>query len=70
MQRCATARDVFDQYSRRTSCDTNGTIGNDGVAVRGGGGRCGKGVGAQSSTPAVAVGAPVDAGPESGEGAE
>jgi hypothetical protein len=43
---------------------------NNVVAVGRGGGRRGKGVGAQSSTPAVTVGAAADAGSEGGEGAE
>ena len=42
----------------------------DVVAVGGGGVRRGEGVGAQSSTPAVAAGAAADAGSEGGEGAE
>ena len=43
---------------------------NDVVAVGGGGARRGEGVGARSSTPAVAAGAAADAGSEGGEGAE
>jgi hypothetical protein len=48
----------------------NGIIQNDVVAVGGGGGRCGEGVGAQSSTSAVAACRAVDAGSEGGKGAE
>jgi hypothetical protein len=43
---------------------------NDVAAIGGGSSRCGKGVRAQSSTPAVAAGFPADAGSEGGAGAE
>jgi hypothetical protein len=43
---------------------------NDVVAVGGGDGRRGEGMGAQSSMPAVAAGRAADAGSEGGEGAE
>jgi hypothetical protein len=50
--------------------DMNEINQNDAVAVGGGDGRRGEGVGAQSSTPAVAAVPDADAGSEGGGGAE
>lgn len=57
-------------YAKRLFYDMNENTQNDVVAVGGGGVRRGEGVGAQSSTPAVAAVAAADAGSEGGEGAE